>query len=473
MRSRTAETRARTAMRRRDVSVPGQHLLILGVLTGNSTYLDYGCGRGDDVATFRTMGIDACGWDPVHSPATRRIRCDVVSCNYVVNVIDEPRERRHAIEAAWGLTRRTLLVSARLNHEQDGAHTTPRGDGWITSRGTFQKFFEHTELGDLVELATQTVTDAVAPGIFVVFRSEVDRQQWKARRMRAPASPRLTTRSSQQLQAHQDVLGPMMEFVLEHGRLPTGEEIEDFREVSEIFGSMRAAFQVVVRATDRDAWKAAARERSIELLAFLALAQFDDVDKMGKLPPVLQRDTRAHFGSFKNAHEMARRLLFSSGNAVAVDLACRASSVGKLTPTALYVHRSAVAGLPALLRVVLGCGQRLVGDIDEANVFKIFRMAPEVSYLEYPEFDSNPHPWLNRTWHLDLHSQKMKTTSFGARPNRPILHRLHEFLLQTDPRFIELRELTDSEVRKGFYEDPSTIGTEDGWRKTVDGHIVT
>ena len=201
----------------------------------------------------------------------------------------------------------------------------------------------------------------------------------------------------------------------------------------------------------------------MDLLAYLALAQFDDIDRMGKLPPVLQRDVRAHFGSFKKAHLNASRLLYSSGNPTSVDLACRASGVGKLTPTGLYVHRSAVGELPALLRVVLGCSQQIVGSIPEANVIKIFRSESSVSYLEYPAFEENPHPWLNRAWHLDLRAQSMRTISFGQRTNRPILHRLHEFVSATHPQWQSWRDTTAKEVELGLYDQPSLIGTEEGW----------
>lgn len=455
-------------MRRRDLSVPGQHLLNSGILKSKSSYLDYGCGRGDDVETFKSMGFAARGWDPVHRPTTRRTPAQVVSCNYVVNVIDDPAERVQVIEAAWRLATAALLVSGRLEHEQDEAHVVPRGDGWVTTRGTFQKFFSHTELGDLVSSATQLPADAVAPGIFVVFRTEADRQAWKAHRMRTPASPRLATRSAQLLEGNRGKLEPLIEFVLHRGRLPKGPELEEFDIAIEEFGSAKAAFQVVVRATDREAWKQAAGVRSVDLLVFLALAQFDGVDRMGLLPEQVQRDVRSHFGSFKSALEKASRLLFSSGKPDAVNLACRASGVGKLTPTALYVHRTAVGDVPALLRVVLGCGQRLVGDIDEANVFKIFRAEPKISYLEYPTFDEEAHPWLNRGWILDLQEQSLKTAFFGDRENRPILHRLHEFLSTTDPRYAELEQITAREEAAGLYRAPSLIGTERGWQAMLE-----
>jgi hypothetical protein len=59
------------------------------------------------------------------------------------------------------------------------------------------------------------------------------------------------------------------------------------------------------------------------------------------LPPTLQRDMRVFFGGYSKACAEADALLFSAGDAAAVDAACRDSSVGKLLPDSLYVHLSA------------------------------------------------------------------------------------------------------------------------------------
>ena len=467
MNSKTAAARARTAMRRQDLSVPTQFLLSMGVLTKKTSHLDFGCGRGDDVDKLASMGFKSRGWDPVHRPTTRRTRSDVVTCNYVINVIEDPSERVKVIRDSWELAREMLLISARLDHEQDEAHAVPKGDGWITSRRTFQKFYSHNELRDLVASSTSTPVDAVAPGVFAVFRNESSRQAWKARRLRSSKSWKPTTKSIQDFQQHRQILEPLIEFVLERGRLPQGNELAAYQDILQAFGSTKKAFRVILNSTDREAWQRSATIRSVDLLVFLALGQFDGLDRMGKLPEDIQNDLRAHYGSFKEAHRKASELLFSAGNLRAVDIACRASTVGKLTPTALYIHRSAIVELPALLKVVLGCGQRLVGDIQEANVLKIFRNGPQISYLQYPNFDHDAHPWLARGWILNLQNQTLKTSKFEDRSNRPILHRIHEFMLHTDPRFQQILQLTQREESKGLYANPALIGTEVGWQNEI------
>ena len=73
-----------------------------GVLTPTSSFFDYGCGRGDDVARLSAQGFNASGWDPAYQPAAERTPADVVNLGYVVNVIEDPAERADALTQAWG-----------------------------------------------------------------------------------------------------------------------------------------------------------------------------------------------------------------------------------------------------------------------------------------------------------------------------------------------------------------------------------
>jgi DNA phosphorothioation-associated putative methyltransferase len=64
---------------------------------------------------------------------------------------------------------------------------------------------------------------------------------------------------------------------------------------------------------------------------------------------------------------------------------------GKLTSTGLYVHRSALESLVSVLRVYEGCARTLTGAVEQANVIKLYLREPIVSYLSYPNFESDPH----------------------------------------------------------------------------------
>jgi hypothetical protein len=55
---------------------------------------------------------------------------------------------------------------------------------------------------------------------------------------------------------------------------------------------------------------------------------------------------------------------------------------------------SALEELPPLLRIYEGCGRALTGTVDDTTILKLHRVKAQVSYLEYPDFDVEPHPAL-------------------------------------------------------------------------------
>src|SRR5690349_1140737 len=106
--------RGRTAMHRTELSRPVSLALADGVLEPTDSVFDYGCGRGADVVRLRELGINASGWDPVHSATNPKLSANVVNLGYVVNVIESASEREAALLEAWKLASRVLIVAARL-----------------------------------------------------------------------------------------------------------------------------------------------------------------------------------------------------------------------------------------------------------------------------------------------------------------------------------------------------------------------
>lgn len=92
----------RTAIARKKLSAPMQYLHEQGKLTGRC--LDYGCGRGFDADT---LGMD--GYDPNHRPSLLPFLkaasgyYQTVTCNYVLNVIEDETERTKALDIIRGL----------------------------------------------------------------------------------------------------------------------------------------------------------------------------------------------------------------------------------------------------------------------------------------------------------------------------------------------------------------------------------
>lgn len=456
--------RARTAIGRPDLSRPFKCAIGDGLIETGSRILDYGCGRGDDLRHLALLGYDAGGWDPVHCADGVRDRSPVVNLGYVVNVIEDAGERREALQQAWALTQRLMLVSARLSLDGRGLQSCRQyRDGCVTSRGTFQKFFEQQELRNWIDSTLGVRSVAAAPGIFYVFRDEQERTEFASSRYRRRSwAPRLT-KSAKLFRNHEELLRPLMQFVGERGRIPYEDEVEGAGRIIEVFGSLRRAFRVVLTVTDKEHWEQVKRERRQDLMVYLALAQFDERSRFGRLPQSLQRDVRAFFGTYKLACASADELLFSLGAPDVVDSACEESEIGKRLPNALYVHESAVSELSPVLRLYEGCASGMLGRVEGANIIKLHRSEPKVSYLAYPDFDKCAHPVLS--WAVTVHLQtfRMRIRDYSTRRNRPILHRKELFVSADYPAFKKFARLTRIEEGKGLYRDSAKIGLQKGW----------
>ena len=138
-----------TAMTRTKLSKPARLALEQGLIQAGDKLLDYGCGKGSDVASLVQKGIDAVGFDPYFFPTTDRSGIwDVVMLNYVLNVIEDIEERGQTLKRVWDLCNGILLVAVRTDKEKVKGEVF--GDGVRTKRGTFQKLFSLQEIEEMV-----------------------------------------------------------------------------------------------------------------------------------------------------------------------------------------------------------------------------------------------------------------------------------------------------------------------------------
>ena len=467
-------TRAdRTAIRRHALSRPVALALEDGVVQPGRTFFDYGCGRGDDLLRLQKMGFAVSGWDPAFFPEEERTPADVVNLGYVVNVVDDPDDRVVVLAAAWALARKVLVVSARLDWEAADAAVDFRGDGIVTGRRTFQKFFTQPELRTWIERTLGRPSVAAAPGIFYVFRDEAEAQSFAARRVAGRRRPPDADECRALLADRRELLEPLVAFVTERGRLPVSEELSTAARLHQAFGSVARAFALLRRAAGAERWDRIRDERRTDLLVYLALAAFPKRPRFGALPDPLRRDVRAFFGSYKAGCAAADALLFSAGDPEAVDRACRDAGVGKLLPDALYVHHTAVGHLPPVLRVYEGCARQLAGAVDGLTLVKLFRRKARVSYLAYDDFDRAAHPALRSTVVADLKRLDLRRRDYTRSANPPVLHRKERFVAPDHPARDRFSRLTAREDRLGLLNAASEIGTRAGWLAVLARHGVS
>ncbi len=337
------------------------------------------------------------------------------------------------------------------------------GDGVLTGRGTFQKYFGQGEIEAYLEEALGAEAISAEPGIFYVFRGEPARQQFLANRFRRrPAAPRKRA-SEVRFEEHRAVLEPLMAALADLGRLPEADELPESAAVVAAFGSLKRAFALVRRVTGDEEWEAIRRRRTEDLLVYLALARFGKRPPLGQLPATLQRDMRAFFGAYARACRQADELLFRAGDPAAIDEACKRSPVGKLLPDDLYVHRSALDHLEPILRIYEGCGRAYLGEIEGATIIKLHRRTGKFSYLAYPDFEVDPHPALLRCVRLSLRTRQLDCYDYARSANPPVLHRKETFLHPEHPLREKFARLTLQEEHHGLLTDTATIGTRNGW----------
>ncbi len=144
---------------------------------------------------------------------------------------------------------------------------------------------------------------------------------------------------------------------------------------------------------------------------------------------------------------------------------CRESKVGKKLPTAFYVHVSALQTLSPVLVIYENCARRTLENIDEATLVKVSLHQPKISYLFYPDFDTDAHPALQTSIQINLATGEVKYFDYSNSENPPVLHRKETFVAADYPNYEKFARLTRCEEKWGLLDNTSVIGTREGWLK--------
>jgi DNA phosphorothioation-associated putative methyltransferase len=456
-------------MARTGLSLPARQALADKILDGRAV-LDYGCGKGGDLHRLAAVDINVSGWDPHYKPDPPPAPADVVLLTYVLNVIDDPAERAQTLAAAWQLARECLVVAVRTHHDARRLHGAAHRDGLLTSRGTFQVLSHPETFATWAQQVVSVRPVTARPGQLYLFRTNEARARYLAHRY--STGPDLVGGS--------DTLADLASWLRHHGRPPKNDEAHDLcAHAEQRFGTLTRATKAASELLAPEDLESARKRRKTDLLVVLAMDAFHGRSRLSDLPPTIRHDARFHFGNYREASRRADQLLAALSQPSFIRRATQASHMGKLTPTALYVHTDCEPLLSAALRVYIACAELVAGRPPLANILKLHHDRPAVSFLEYPEFDTDGHPRLTESTLVDLSRQTAAVTNYRSRENRPLLHRKEEFLPQGHPRRGLYSRLTQREVKSGLYKKPQRIGTEQGWEAvlkdaglTVRGHRI-
>ncbi len=454
--------RHKTAILRSSVSAPMFLLQSSGVITTETSVLDYGCGKGDDVQSLQNAGINARGWDPHFRPDPQQLaKADVVNLGFVLNVIEERDERVKALRRAFTLTKGCLAVSVMLIGKGDLSNSRPYKDGFITSRKTFQKYYTQGEIKEFITESLDVSPIAAGPGIFFVFKDEVAEQRFLFRRQigfRSSASaasrsrpilPKVGTQNAKSSDI--STVSRLGDVIRQLGRYPDESELPSSlqRRVANSKHSLAYLTNLAIQdvgSTDLDRTVAS---KSEDLALFFALNAFGQRPPYRELPSELQRDVRAFFGSHQRAIAEGRALLFSIGNEERLtEDAAKAvkSGIGRLDDAKFQFNAKDLPQLPVTIRGYVAIGERLAGDLSDATLFKIHMSSKKLTALYFPDFETSPLPRLEKRLKIEFPAFDVQMIDHTAQGQVKLLYLRSDFLPKDHPHYAAQKKF-DCDVR--------------------------
>ncbi|HYE36004.1 DNA phosphorothioation-associated putative methyltransferase [Methylocaldum sp.] len=458
-----------TALTRYGFSAPVQTLARFGFLDGSKTVFDYGCGRGGDVRGLKENGIEAAGWDPYYAPDETKRSAHIVNLGFVINVIEDMDERIEALQGAYRLAEELLAVSAMLANPE-ALRGTPYGDGILTSRNTFQKYYTQGELRAFIAEVLDEEPLPVGPGIFYVFKDKDAEQRFMVGRLENrrntlrlshlshPTRPARIDKVEARYEQHRELLESLWESCLNLGRDPDRSEFPHPDAVAIHFGSLPAALRFIKSRKDNAeaVLEHARRSRIDDLRVYFALWQFEKRKPYRHFEAHLQKDIKAFFGDYRAALESGRELLFAAASPEAIERACREAAeqgVGWLEEgESLQLPTWLVVQLPAILRAYVGCGVLLYGDVSSADLIKIHIRSGKLTLMSFDDFSGKPLPRLLQRVKINLRTQELDIFDYGEQYEPPYLYRKSRFINEEFPNYAEQLAFDEALENLGLFD---------------------
>ena len=420
--------RYRTAIDRYSLSTPVQSLYRHNYLNGDYTFFDYGCGKGDDLNIVKELGVESSGWDPVYFTHAEVQKADIVNLGFVINIIESPSERIHTLKKAYTLSKKFLVASVMLGSESITSKFEEYGDGVITSRNTFQKYYTQNEFREYLEGSIGESAIAVGPGLFYIFKDKIEEQQFLIDRQRrrtnwkkisyTDSPDRLKIKKQAFYARHKNLLDEFWSTCLEFGRLPLNSEYKKSEELRTICGSHQKAFTLVSEIHDKSNFQLAESERRKDLLVHFALGLFSQRKPYKTMPKVLQKDIKHFFNKYTDAIQESTDLLFSVGNTQTIKSECQEAyknlKTGRMDGNHSWtLHIDYINQLSPILRTYIGCATQLYGDLYEVDLIKIHMQSNKVSLMKYDYFEKKPLPLLMERIKINLREQRIDFYTYG------------------------------------------------------------
>ncbi|KOE09193.1 hypothetical protein ACS81_00340 [Vibrio parahaemolyticus] len=434
--------RHKTAIVRHELSSPMKTLAKQGYLDGRFSIFDYGCGRGDDLRELEAHGLDALGWDPVFSPDNDKVNSDIVNLGFVLNVIEDQDERLEALLSAWEFANKVLVVSVMLANDSYITQFQPYKDGVITSRNTFQKYYAQSEFKGYLERSLQEDAIAVAPGIFYIFKDKLEEQRYlQSKYQRHHTWHQLTSpqpieskdKAKLVISQNRTLFDDFWNVCLELGRVPANDEFNRSEEVRSLIGSHKKVFGLLQEMFDTKEFAKAEKRRKEDLLLYFTMGLFEKRKPYTQHPESLKRDIKALFTDYKTALNLAAELLFAIADTDLINRQCEKAH--QQLPASLLneghsiiLHRDYIDDLPLLLRVYVGAGLQMYGELDEEiDLVKIHITSGKLTLTAYDNFEHSV-PFLVERIKIKMAEQDIDFFDYVNEKRRPPLLNKHLYM---------------------------------------------
>lgn len=139
---------------------------------------------------------------------------------------------------------------------------------------------------------------------------------------------------------------------------------------------------------------------------------------------------------------------------------------GKLTPQAIYIHKSALQN-SQLLTFLIRIQSALKLDGHHWNIAKLWKNDFKFSLLNYSDFEEISYPELSCSLFVDLDKKHHRLNDYSKFDNPPVLHRKELMITKEHPSFDEFSIITQEGEQAGLYENTRVIGFKLGWEATI------
>jgi DNA phosphorothioation-associated putative methyltransferase len=110
--------------------------------------------------------------------------------------------------------------------------------------------------------------------------------------------------------------------------------------------------------------------------------------------------------------------------------------------------------------------------MEDTTLIKFHTNKPIISYLSYPDFDTDPYPILKTSMQIDLRKLHVTCKDYEDLDDPRILHRKESFVTADYPLYAKFMKLSQQEEAWGLLDKPGTLGTRSSWLRCLEEHCA-